>query len=227
MAVRALLGDRFGEVGMVFTDPPYNVAYTGKTKESLIIENDSFSSSSDFYAFLLKYFSSCCNAAKPGSAIYVCHADTEGENFRRGLREGGYLYKQSLVWVKQSLVLGRQDYHWKHEPILYGWKPGAAHNWYSDRSQTTVWEFDRPTASREHPTMKPLDLIEYALGNSSASGDIIYDGFLGSGSTLIAAQKMKGDRTVYGFELSPAYCEVILQRFENFTGDVPKLVGHL
>ncbi|HEY9866319.1 MAG TPA: DNA methyltransferase, partial [Candidatus Obscuribacterales bacterium] len=118
-------------------------------------------------------------------------------------------------------------YHWKHEPILYGWKPGAAHNWYADRSQTTVWEFDRPTASREHPTMKPLDLIEYALGNSSAPDDIIYDGFLGSGSTLLAAQKMGGDRTVYGFELSPAYCEIILQRFTKLTGIEPKLIGKL
>jgi DNA modification methylase len=225
--VRALLGDRFGQIGMIFTDPPYNVAYEGKTEENLVIENDSFESSSDFYTFLLKYYSSCCNAAKPGAAIYVCHADTEGENFRRGMREGGWLYKQSIVWVKQSLVLGRQDYHWKHEPILYGWKPGAAHNWYADRSQTTVWNFNRPTASREHPTMKPLDLIEYALGNSSAPTDLIYDGFLGSGSTLMAAQKMEGDRTVYGFELSPQYCTVILDRFKAFSGIEPKLIGRL
>jgi DNA modification methylase/ParB-like chromosome segregation protein Spo0J len=225
--LRALLGDRFGQIGMIFTDPPYNVAYEGKTEEKLVIENDSFASSSDFYTFLLKYYSSCCNAAKPGAAIYVCHADTEGENFRRGMRERGWLYKQSIVWVKQSLVLGRQDYHWKHEPILYGWKPGAAHNWYADRSQTTVWNFNRPTASREHPTMKPLDLIEYALGNSSAPTDLIYDGFLGSGSTLMAAQKMEGDRTVYGFELSPQYCTVILDRFKAFSGIEPKLIGRL
>lgn len=231
--VRALLGERFGDVGMVFTDPPYNVSYKGKSKHEqrttaeMQIENDSFGDSTEFYNFLLAYFSSAISACKKGAAIYVCHADTEGENFRKALRTSGWLYKQSLVWVKNSLVLGRQDYHWRHEPILYGWKPGASHSWFSDRSQTTVWEFNRPTQSREHPTMKPLELVEYALGNSSDSFSIVYDGFLGSGSTLLAAQKMAGDRTVYGFELSPEYCEVICRRFEEYTGINAELVGHI
>lgn len=227
------MGDRFGDVGMVFTDPPYNVAYEGKSKhesrttKDMKIENDAFSDSAGFFAFLQNYFSSAVSACKKGAAIYVCHADTEGENFRRALRESGWLYKQSIVWVKNSLVMGRQDYHWKHEPILYGWKPGASHNWYSDRCQTTVWEFDRPTQSREHPTMKPLDLVQYALGNSSASSDLVYDGFLGSGSTLIAAEKMEGTRTVYGFELSEAYRTVIAERYERFTGQTAEIVGRL
>jgi len=150
----------------VFTDPPYNVDYTGGTEEALKIANDNMSDAS-FRAFLLAAFTAAAAVTKEGGAIYVCHADTEGTNFRTALVEAGFLLKQFIVWVKQHFVMGRQDYHWQHEPILYGWKDGAAHAWYGDRKQSTVWNVDRPTASPEHPTMKPVALVAMAIGNST------------------------------------------------------------
>jgi DNA modification methylase len=200
---------------MVFTDPPYNVGYTGKTKEALTIENDAMSDS-QFFDFLHAAYSAMLGVTKPGGAIYVCHADLEGANFRRALVGAGWLLKQCLIWVKQQFVMGRQDYHWQHEPILYGWAPGAAHSWHADRKQTTVWNFDRPQRNGEHPTMKPVELIEYALQNSSAAGARILDPFGGSGSTLIACEQT--GRRGYLVELDPRYCDVIVARWENFTG---------
>ncbi|MDR3565561.1 MAG: site-specific DNA-methyltransferase [Negativicutes bacterium] len=202
------------EAGMVFTDPPYNVDYTGGTEEQLKIQNDKMSDT-DFYKFLLESYKNMFEAVAPGGAIYVCHADTEGLNFRKAMLDAGWLLKQCIIWVKNSLVMGRQDYHWQHEPLLYGWKPGAAHTWYGGRKQTTTWEIDRPSRSSEHPTTKPIELCARAINNSSRSGDIVLDLFGGSGSTLIAAEQT--GRTCYTMELDPVYTDVIVNRYyQNF-----------
>ena len=153
-----------------------------------------------------------------GAAFYVFHADSKGDVFRNALSAVGLTVRECLVWVKNSMVLGRQDYQWKHEPCLYGWKDGAAHKWYSDRKQTTVLEFDRPTANREHPTMKPIPLIAYLISNSTKAGDVVLDVFGGSGTTLLACEKL--GRTCWTMELDPHYCDVILQRWEDMTGKV-------
>ncbi len=194
---------------LVITDPPYNVAYTGKTKDALTIENDSMGDG-DFYKFLLGFYTSLGDFTKEGGGWYVWHADSEGANFRKAMADAGLYVKQCLIWVKNSMVMGRQDYHWKHEPCLYGWKPGAAHNWYTDRKQTTVLEFDRPNRNAEHPTMKPIELIAYQVGNSSKKGDLVCDGFLGSGTTMVASHQL--GRKCYGMELDPKYCQVIVDR---------------
>lgn len=200
---------------MVWTDPPYNVAYEGGTADKLTIENDQMDAAA-FRQFLTDAFNSAFINAKAGSAIYVSHSDQEGYAFRGALEDSGWLYKQCLIWNKNSLVMGRQDYQWKHEPILYGWKPGAAHNWYSDRKQTTVFEFDRPSRSAEHPTMKPVALVEYCIGNSSKAKDRVLDLFGGSGTTLIACEKT--GRHARLMELDPRYCDVIVKRWEDATG---------
>jgi DNA modification methylase len=194
---------------LVVTDPPYNVEYVGKTKQSLTIQNDK-QSDGDFYQFLYDFYTALGAYTKAGGAWYVWHADSEGANFRFAMKNAGIEVKQCLIWVKNTLVMGRQDYHWKHEPCLYGWKEGAAHGWYSDRKQTTVLEFDRPTRNAEHPTMKPIALISYQISNSSKQGDIVADAFLGSGSTMVAAHQL--NRKCYGMELDPKYCQVILDR---------------
>lgn len=194
---------------LVVTDPPYNVAYVGKTKESLTIENDSMGDG-DFYQFLYDFYTALGSYTKAGGAWYVWHADSEGANFRRAMNDSGIMVKQCLIWVKQTMVMGRQDYQWKHEPCLYGWKEGAAHKWYSDRKQTTVLEFDRPSRNAEHPTMKPIPLISYQIGNSSKIGDLVCDGFLGSGTTMVASHQL--NRKCYGMELDPKYCQVIIDR---------------
>lgn len=207
---------------MVWTDPPYNVAYEGATAEALTMKNDNMTSS-QFYNFLLSAYQNMLAHTVAGGAIYVAHADTEGVNFRRAMQSSGWLLKQCLIWAKNSLVMGRQDYHWKHEPILYGWAPGAAHKWFSDRTQTTVLEFNRPTRSTDHPTMKPVNLIEYCLGNSLPPNGKVLDLFGGSGSTLIAAERRGG--VAYLCELDPRYCDVIIQRWENLTGLKTTLVA--
>jgi len=196
-------------IDLVVTDPPYNVDYTGKTKDALKIENDK-KTDDDFYQFLYDFYVATNSYVKPGGSWYVWHADSEGANFRQAMKDAGILVKQCLIWVKNSMVMGRQDYHWKHEPCLYGWKEGAAHNWYTDRKQTTVLDFDRPMRNAEHPTMKPLPLISYQIGNSSKRGDIVADSFLGSGSTMVASHQL--DRICYGMELDPKYCQVIIDR---------------
>ena len=209
---------------MVVTDPPYNVAYEGKTEEALTIENDSMTSC-EFREFLTSAFERVVENLKSGGAFYVWYASREHINFETALNEVGLKVREQLIWVKNSLVLSRQDYHWKHEPCLYGWKDGASHKWYSDRSQTTVLEFDRPTRSSEHPTMKPIDLIGYQIRNSSKSDDIVLDLFGGSGSTLMACEQL--NRTCYTMELDPRYCDVIIKRWEDFTGDKAVLISEI
>jgi site-specific DNA-methyltransferase (adenine-specific) len=194
---------------LVVTDPPYNVAYEGKTKDALTIQNDSMSNDS-FYQFLYDFYTALGSYTKAGGAWYVWHADSEGANFRSAMKNSGIMVKQCLIWVKNSMVMGRQDYQWRHEPCLYGWKEGAAHGWYSDRKQTTILEFDRPSRNTEHPTMKPIPLIAYQIGNSSKQGDIVADGFGGSGTTMVAAHQL--NRKGYLVEFDPKYCQVIVDR---------------
>jgi DNA modification methylase len=201
---------------LVFTDPPYNVDYVGKTKEALKIQNDK-KGDGDFYKFLYDMYLNLYAHMKPGAAFYICHADTEGLNFRKALKDAGLTLKQCLIWVKNSMVMGRQDYHLQHEPILYGWKEGAAHFWYTDRKQTTIWNFDRPSRSEEHPTMKPVNLLKYAITNSSKGKDLVIDPFGGSGSTLIACEAT--GRIARTMEIDPKYCDVIVDRFVKFSGN--------
>ena len=200
---------------MVFTDPPYNVDYTGGTDEHLKIQNDKMADA-DFYKFLLQAYENMFAVVKPGGAIYVFHADSEGLNFRKAMVEAGWLLKACLIWVKSSLVLGRQDYQWQHEPILYGWKPGASHTWNSDRKQTTVWEFDKPSRNADHPTMKPVGIPAKAIENSSKKGAVVLDLFGGSGTTLIAAEQTS--RICYTMELEPKYADVIVRRYIEWVG---------
>lgn len=202
------------EADMILTDPPYNVDYEGKTEDALKIENDNMSET-EFYNFLLDSFKNMYESAKNGCGIYVFHADTEGLNFRNAFKSVGFKLAQCLVWVKNNFVIGRQDYQWKHEPILYGWKEGAGHYFVDDRKQSTVLEFDKPVRNAEHPTMKPIDLLVHLIKNSSKENDLILDLFGGSGSTLIAAEQTK--RICYTMELDPKYCDVIVKRWENLT----------
>lgn len=195
------------------TDPPYNVAYEGKTKDALKIQNDSMSDEK-FREFLSKAFILANKNLKPGAVFYVWHADSEGFNFRGACRDVGWKVRQCLIWKKNTIVMGRQDYQWKHEPCLYGWKDGAGHLWATDRKQTTILEFDKPARNDVHPTMKPIELIEYQILNNTKGGDIVLDLFLGSGTTLIAAER--NGRRCFGMELDPRYCDVIIRRFEAF-----------
>ena len=208
---KRLMGDELAD--LVITDPPYNVDYKGGTKEGLKIKNDNMSDG-DFYQFLYDFYTALGSYTKAGGAWYVWHADSEGANFRKAMADSGIMVRQCLIWVKNSMVMGRQDYHWKHEPCLYGWKDGAAHGWYSDRKQTTVLNFDRPQRNAEHPTMKPIQLIAYQMGNSSKVDDIVCDGFGGSGTTMVAAHQMK--RRCRMMELDPKYCQVIIDRMRKF-----------
>ena len=211
--VEKLMGGE--KADLLLTDPPYNVAYEGKTEEKLTIKNDK-QDDSQFLQFLNDCFSCAFSVLKEGASFYVWHADSEGLNFRLAIKNAGLTLKQNLIWVKNSMVLGRQDYQWRHEPCLYGWKEGAAHNWYSDRKQTTILEFDRPTKSKEHPTMKPIALFAYQLGNSTKRGGLVLDLFGGSGTSIIASEQT--GRKCYTMELDEHYCDVILQRYINFKG---------
>lgn len=197
------------KASLVVTDPPYNVDYVGKTKDALKIENDSMNNE-NFYEFLYDFYTLALAHTVQGGGIYVFHADSEGMNFRKAMTDAGWLLKQCCIWVKDSMVMGRQDYHWQHEPVLYGWAPGESHRWYSDRKQTTVWRFDRPSANREHPTMEPINLIQYPIINSSSTGDIVLDPFGGSGSTMVAATIL--GRIARLVEKDPRYCDVIVKR---------------
>jgi site-specific DNA-methyltransferase (adenine-specific) len=212
-AMERLCGDQ--RVDMLLTDPPYNVAYTGKTKDALTIQNDSMGDEA-FRTFLRDAFVTADAVLKPGAVFYVWHADSEGYNFRGACRDAGWRVRQCLIWQKSSMVMGRQDYHWQHEPCLYGWKDGAGHLWASDRKQTTLLKFDRPSRSEDHPTMKPVALFEYQLLNNTKGGDIVLDSFGGSGTTLIAAEK--NGRIARIMELDPKYVDVIVRRWEDFTG---------
>ena len=202
-------------VDMWLTDPPYNVAYEGKTKDALTIQNDSMTDDS-FRTFLRDAYVAADIVMKPGAVFYIWHADSEGYNFRGAAHDAGWKVRQCLIWKKSTMVMGRQDYHWKHEPCLYGWKEGAAHLWATDRKQTTILEFDKPSRNGEHPTMKPVELFEYQMLNNTKGADIVLDSFGGSGTTIIAAEK----HGRYGrlMELDPKYCDVIVKRWQEFTG---------
>jgi site-specific DNA-methyltransferase (adenine-specific) len=208
-------------VDMWLTDPPYNVAYEGKTKDALTIKNDSMEDN-QFRQFLRDSYTAADMVMKPGAVFYIWHADSEGYNFRGAAKDAGWTVRQCLIWKKSSMVMGRQDYHWKHEPCLYGWKDGAGHLWAADRKQTTILEFDKPSRNGEHPTMKPVGLFEYQMLNNTKGGDIILDSFGGSGTTLIAAEK--NGRIARIMELDPKYCDVIVKRWEDFTGKKAELL---
>lgn len=197
------------------TDPPYNVAYEGKTKDALKIDNDQMTDE-NFRQFLNLAFSSAKQFLKDGGVFYIWHADMEGYNFRGACFDAGLKVRQCLVWLKNSMVLGRQDYQWKHEPCLYGWKDGAAHYWANDRKQTTILEFERPQRNGEHPTMKPVALFEYQVLNNTKEGEIVLDNFGGSGTTAIACEKTA--RLARLMELDPKYVDVIVKRWQDFTG---------
>jgi DNA modification methylase len=240
----------------LLTDPPYNVDYQGGTKAALKIKNDNKTDVA-FRQFLSDAFCAAAAVLKPGGAFYIWHADSEGFNFRAACMVAALKVRQCLVWKKSTLVMGRQDYHWKHEPCLYGWKDGAGHKWFGGRKQTTVvelgdgspfvrlsdgryevavgerrfivsgdatveefapsvLEFDKPQRSVEHPTMKPVALFEYQMRNNTRVGDVVLDTFGGSGTTLIAAEKH--ERQARLMELDPKYCDVIVQRWQDFTG---------
>lgn len=231
---------------LYLTDPPYNVDYEGGT--GLKIMNDSMEDSK-FRAFLVDAFKAADANLKPGGAFYIWHADSEGFNFRAACREAGWEVRQCLIWNKSSLVLGRQDYQWKHEPCLYGWKEGKGHYFIDDRTQSTVYsdkeeikprqmkkdelirlveamlaqkttttviDEEKPARSAEHPTMKPVKLMARLIRNSSKPGERVLDSFGGSGSTMIACEQL--NRRCFMTELSPNYCDVIVERWENFTG---------
>lgn len=201
---------------LLLTDPPYNVAYEGKTKEKLTIQNDSMDDDS-FRTFLRDAFFAADSAMKPGAVFYIWHADSEGYNFRGACRDVGWRVRQCLVWNKNSMVMGRQDYHWKHEPCLYGWKEGAGHLWASDRKQTTVINWDRPTKAEIHPTMKPIGLFDYQIKNNTKGGDVVLDPFNGSGTTIMACEQ--NGRIAYAMELDPRYVDATIKRWEDFTGE--------
>lgn len=203
---------------MILTDPPYNVNYEGGNEDKLTIQNDSMEN--DMFArFLHSCFEIMFSILKPGGSFYVFHADSEGENFRRALREVGFKIAQCCIWVKNSLVMGRQDYQWQHEPCLYGWKPGAAHFWNSDRKQTTIWNFDKPQSNRIHPTMKPVALMAYPICNSTKHGEVVVDMFSGSGSTIMACQQT--DRIGYAMEIDPKYVAASVRRFVAMFPQLP------
>lgn len=202
-------------IDLLLTDPPYGVDYTGKTEESLKIENDAMTDEA-LGGMLTAAFAAADETMRPGAAFYIWHASRTIAAFMLACSAVDWEVRQTLIWVKNSLVLGRQDYQWKHEPCLYGWKEGAAHCWESDRKQTTVLEFDRPTRNAEHPTMKPVPLFEYQISNRSKKGMNVLDLFGGSGTTLIACEQT--GRNCYMMELDPHYCEVIIRRWESLTG---------
>jgi len=208
------------KVDLLITDPPYNVDYEGGT--GLKIKNDKMDNDS-FRQFLRDAFASADSVMKEGAVFYIWHADSEGYNFRGACFDNGWKVRQCLIWNKNSMVMGRQDYHWKHEPCLYGWKEGASHLWASDRTQTTVLNFDKPVKNAEHPTMKPVKLFDYQIQNNTKKEDIVLDLFAGSGTTLIACEQNK--RRSYNMELDPKYCDVIIKRWEELTGDKAVLVN--
>ena len=220
-------------VDMWLTDPPYNVDMTAKNemlekagkarkdKATFGIQNDKMSNDS-FRQFLRDCYVAADVVMKPGAVFYIWHADLEGYNFRGAVQDAGWTVRQCLIWKKSVFAIGRQDYHWKHEPCLYGWKEGAGHLWATDRKQTTILEFDKPSRNGEHPTMKPVALFEYQLLNNTKGGDIVLDSFGGSGTTLIAAEK--NGRVARLMELDPKYCDVIVKRWEDFTGKKAELL---
>ena len=199
---------------LILTDPPYGVSF--KSSSGLTIQNDSMKDE-EFYHFLLASFKNMADHLEKGGAAYVFHADTEGLNFRRAFIDAGFHLAGCCIWVKDSLVLGRSDYQWQHEPVLYGFMQNGKHPWYSDRKQTTIWNFAKPKRNANHPTSKPLDLLGYPIGNSTQENAIVIDTFGGSGSTLMACEQM--NRTCCTMELDEKYASVILRRYVDDTGD--------
>jgi len=195
------------KANLVVTDPPYNVNYEGSAGK---IKNDNMGNEA-FYTFLFDAFKSMEEVMAQDASIYVFHADTEGLNFRKAFSDAGFYLSGTCIWKKQSLVLGRSPYQWQHEPVLFGWKKKGKHMWYSDRKQSTIWEYDKPKKNGEHPTMKPIALIANPITNSSITGCIVLDPFGGSGSTLIACEQT--DRICHTIELDEKFCDVIVKRF--------------
>ena len=200
------------KANLVVTDPPYNVNYEGSAGK---FKNDNMAAEK-FYQFLLDAFTNMEKVMAEDASIYVFHADTEGLNFRRAFTDAGFYLSGCCIWKKPSLVLGRSPYQWQHEPVLYGWKKNGKHQWYSDRKQTTIWEFEKPRKNADHPTMKPIPLLAYPITNSSMSNTLILDPFGGSGSTLIACEQT--DRSCCTIELDEKYCDVIVKRYVELKG---------
>lgn len=211
--VQKLMGDELAD--MLLTDPLYNVDYEGKTKDKLKIENDKMDND-NFRQFLIDAFSNADTVMKQGAVFYIWHADSEGYNFRGACFDVGWKVRQCIIWNKNCMVMGRQDYQWKHEPCLYGWKDGASHLWASDRKQTTVINFDKPNRNALHPTMKPIPLFDYQIKNNTKGNDIVLDLFGGSGTTIMACEQ--NSRRGYVMEFDPRYVDVIIDRWEQFTG---------
>lgn len=218
---------------LFLTDPPYNVALGNhdtpetarqrhRRTDGLIIMNDKMSDN-DFLDFLTKCFSIAKDNMKDGASFYIWHADNESLTFRQALKNSGLELRQTLIWNKNAITLGRQDYQWKHEPCLYGWKDGASHSWFSDRSQPTVLDFKKPSKSEDHPTMKPIELFAYQIKNSSKVNDIVLDTFGGSGTSIIACEQL--NRLCFTMELDPRYCDVIVDRWETFTNQKAELIS--
>ena len=228
--VAALVDGR--EMDLLLTDPPYNVSLGmgGSVNEAkkrhrrtdgLVMMNDK-QGEIEFRRFLTAAFSIAKTVMKAGAAFYIWHADTESYNFRGACMDAGFTLRQTLIWAKNSATLGRQDYQWRHEPCLYGWNDGASHAWYSDRKQTTILNYDRPTKSAEHPTMKPILLFDYQIKNSTKAGDLVLDMFGGSGTTIMACEQ--NGRCGYLMELDPKYIDVIIDRWETYTGKKAELI---
>ncbi|WP_165736551.1 site-specific DNA-methyltransferase [Streptococcus agalactiae] len=206
-----LLGDK--KANLIVTDPPYNVDVEETAGKIL---NDNMSDR-DFYQFLFDMFTQVESHMEADASIYVFHANTEGLNFRKAFKDAGFYLSGSCIWKKNSLVLGRSPYQWQHEPCLFGWKQKGKHQWFSDRKQTTIWEYDRPKSSKDHPTMKPIQLMAYPIQNSSMRGTLVFDPFLGSGSTLMAADQT--GRVCYGIELDEKFVDVIVKRYMESTSN--------
>lgn len=215
---------------MYLSDPPYNVALgmdetseqakkRNRRTDGLVVMNDK-KTDEEFRKFLGDAFSAVDINLKQGAVFYIWHADSEGYNFRGACQDNNWKVRQCLIWKKSSIVMGRQDYHWQYEPCLYGWKEGAGHLWNTDRKQSTILTFEKPSNSKLHPTMKPVELLTYQIQNNTKGDDIVIDTFLGSGSTLIACEKT--NRICYGMELDPKYMDVIIKRYEDYTGDKVK-----
>lgn len=200
------------QANLVITDPPYNVNYQGSAGK---IKNDNMKDDA-FYQFLLAAFTNMEKNMASDASIYVFHADTEGLNFRKAFSDAGFYLSGTCIWVKQSLVLGRSPYQWRHEPILFGWKKKGKHCWYAGRKESTIWEFDKPRKNKDHPTMKPIPLLAYPIMNSSMTNSIVLDPFGGSGSTLIACEQTK--RICRTIELDEKFCDVIVKRYIEQVG---------
>lgn len=207
---------------LLLTDPPYNVGYEGKQKSKMTIKNDR-QEDGEFYEFLFNAFSAAKDNLKQGSSFYIWYASSEAANFNNAANNAGLSVREELIWEKNNLVMGRQDYQWKHEPCLYGWVEGGSHSWYSDRKQTTVMHFDKPQHSDLHPTMKPIALFDYQIKNSTKSGDVVLDLFGGSGTTIMACEQ--DGRNACVMEYDPKYVDVIIKRWEDFTGKKAELIS--